>query len=63
MGARHVERLGRARDLLARKGYDTSTTVLAGYGGGGFHDELRTAADKDARVLLVSLDDMYSRTR
>jgi hypothetical protein len=29
----HVERLRRARDLLAVKGYDASATKLAGYSG------------------------------
>jgi len=31
MDLRHVERLGRARDLLAVKGFDTRDTVLTGY--------------------------------
>ena len=36
MGDRHVERLRRARDLLAAKGFDTSDTVIACYGGADF---------------------------
>lgn len=60
MGVRHTERLARARDILARKGYDTSATVLACYSGAGFHESLRTAAAPN--TLLVSLDDSYSAT-
>lgn len=36
MGARHVQRLRRARDLLGERGYDTSETILACYSGAGF---------------------------
>lgn len=53
MTARHVERLRRARDLLAVKGYDTSATVLACYGGAGFQ------ADVPDDVRLVGLGDLY----
>jgi AAA+ ATPase superfamily predicted ATPase len=62
MGAPHVERLARARDLLARKGYDTSTTLLACYSGAGFHDDLRTAATRRLDTLLVTLNDIYPET-
>ncbi len=55
MGTRHVERLRRARDLLAAKGYDTSRTVLTCYGGAGFDPELSAAAD----VATVGLDQLY----
>ncbi len=57
MNSRHVERLSRARDLLAEKGYDTSATKLACYGGAGFTEDLRAAADD--RLLLVDLDRLY----
>lgn len=57
MSNRHVERLKRARDLLAGKGYDTSETILACYGGAGFTEDLRAAADD--RLLLVDLDRLY----
>ena len=40
----HVERLRRARDLLAVKGYDTSATKLACYSRAGFDVGLRDAA-------------------
>jgi uncharacterized protein len=57
MGHQHVERLARARHLLS-DAFDTSDCVLACYSAAGFHDDLR-AAD-DARVVLVSLDDIYA---
>lgn len=40
MGIRHVERLRRARDLLADRGFDTSETVLACYSAAGFNNDL-----------------------
>jgi hypothetical protein len=49
LGARHVARLARVRDLLARRGLDTRDTVLACYGGGGFDD----AVLRDDGVLTV----------
>ena len=36
MTLRHVERLRRARALLAVKGYDTNATILTCYSGAGF---------------------------
>ncbi|MGH3720305.1 MAG: AAA family ATPase [Pseudonocardiaceae bacterium] len=55
LGARHLDRLRRARDLLAGRGYDTRDTVLACYG----------RVDRDVRsgrdhVLAVGLDDLYT---
>ncbi|MGP3934989.1 AAA family ATPase [Nonomuraea sp. KM88] len=50
----HVERLRRARDLLAVKGYDTSGTVLTCYGGAGFQEGM------PGDVRLVALDDLYA---
>jgi AAA+ ATPase superfamily predicted ATPase len=64
MGPAHVARLARARDLLAHKGYDTGTTVLACYSGAGFHDDIRTATtDRRPYTRLVGLNDLYSATR
>ncbi|MBG0820997.1 ATP-binding protein [Planomonospora sp. ID91781] len=59
MGVRHLQRLRRARDLLAAKGYDTSRTVLACYSGAGFDADLTSAARGDDRVLLVDLPVLY----
>ena len=59
LGARHVERLRRARDLLAGRGYDTRGTVLACYGGAGFEPELAAQAGGD-RILTVGLEDLYA---
>jgi AAA+ ATPase superfamily predicted ATPase len=60
VGHRHVERLARARDLLALKGYDTRGTVLACYGGAGFTDELRAAAAGDDHIRLIGPDELYA---
>ncbi|GGS79461.1 hypothetical protein GCM10010156_42720 [Planobispora rosea] len=59
MGIRHLQRLRRARDLLAAKGYDTSRTVLACYSGAGFDADLMAAAREDDLVLLVDLPTLY----
>ncbi|GAT66364.1 ATP-binding protein [Planomonospora sp. ID91781] len=58
MGMRHLDRLRRARDLLSVKGYDTSATILACYGGAEFDADLRAAA-ADPRILLVDLATLY----
>jgi uncharacterized protein len=52
----HLERLLRARDLLAVKGFDTRDTVLACYSGAGFTPDLRARA---GNVALISLDQLY----
>ena len=57
MDIRHVDRLRRARDLLAVKGFNTSGTILACYSGAGFSDDLRAAQDRDVR--LIGLDQLY----
>ena len=56
-GARHVDRLSRARDLLAGRGYDTRDTVLACYSGAGFEADLSTPGD---RVQTIGVDDLYA---
>jgi hypothetical protein len=53
------QRLHRARDLLAVKGYDMSGTRLTCYSGAGFDPELGNAARNDADVRLVGLDALY----
>jgi hypothetical protein len=55
----HLERLRRARELLAVKGYDMSATRLACYSGAGFDHELSDAAKDDRRVQLIGLDRLY----
>lgn len=57
MDARHVERLRRARDLLAVKGYETRDTRLHCYSGAGFSPDLRAAQGDN--VYLVDLDQIY----
>ncbi len=58
MDPRHVERLRRARDLLAVKGFDTRETVLSCYSGAGLRPELQAAQNPDIR--LVGLDQIYA---
>lgn len=58
MDLRHVERLRRARDLLAVKGFDTRDTVLACYSGAGFDRELQ--AGRRPGIHLVGLDQLYA---
>ena len=58
MTLRHVERLRRARALLAVKGYDTNATILTCYSGAGFEPALLAAA-RDDDVLLVGVDRLY----
>jgi uncharacterized protein len=55
----HLERLRRARDLLAVKGYDMSATRLSCYSGAGFDHELGNAARNDVGVQLIGLDALY----
>ena len=57
MDIRHVDRLRRARDLLAVKGFNIRGTILACYSGAGFSDDLRAAQDRDVR--LIGLDQLY----
>jgi AAA+ ATPase superfamily predicted ATPase len=59
MGMREVARLRRARDLLTARGYDTRDTVLACYGGAGFEPGMPGRQDRDSRVALIGLDQMY----
>jgi hypothetical protein len=56
----HVRRLRRARDLLAVKGYDTSSTKLTCYSGAGFDEDLRAEAHCDELIQLVGLDTLYA---
>jgi uncharacterized protein len=61
MDGGHLARLGRARDLLAVKGFDTSSTVLACYSGAGFATDLRAAAGE--RIALIGLEQLYRSPR
>ncbi len=58
MGARHVDRLRRARDMLAGRGFDVRDTVLACYGGAGFAPELTRSPEP---VLPIGLEELYAR--
>jgi AAA+ ATPase superfamily predicted ATPase len=59
MGARHVQRLRRARDLLGGRGYDTSETILACYSGAGFNREIAENTDGE-RIALIGPRELYS---
>ena len=61
MGVCEIDRLRRARDLLAGRGYDTSDTVLACYSGAGFDPGLATGSAAE-RIALVGLDELYADT-
>jgi uncharacterized protein len=52
----HLNRLRRARDLLAAKGFDTSGAALVCYSGAGFDENLRAERD----VGLVDLEALYA---
>jgi AAA+ ATPase superfamily predicted ATPase len=58
IGRRHLDRLARARDLLALKGYDVSRTILTGYSGVGFSSDI----PPEERVLLVDPARLYGPT-
>ena len=58
MGTGHLERLRRARDLLAAKGYDTEQTRLTCYSGARFDAELADRAAGDPRIQLVGLKEL-----
>jgi hypothetical protein len=52
----HVDRLGRARDLLTAKGFDTRETVLACYSGAGFAADVHP----EPELALIDLDRLYA---
>ncbi|MEV4415501.1 hypothetical protein [Catellatospora sp. NPDC049609] len=58
MGIPHLERLRRARDLLALKGHRVSGTRLACYSGAGFTADLHKAADSEN--ILLDLPTLYA---
>lgn len=60
MGVAHLERLSRARELLAGRGVDTSHCGLACFSAAGFSEALRTEASRGG-VLLIGLAELYGR--
>ena len=60
MGLPHLERLARAKELLAGRGMDMSHCGLACFSGVGFSEALRAEAARGG-VLLVGLDELYGR--
>ena len=61
MGLPHLERLRRARELLAGRGLDISHCGLACFSAAGFSEALRGEAAR-AGVLLVGLTELYGRS-
>ncbi|KAK1180646.1 ATP-binding protein [Streptomyces sp. NBS 14/10] len=60
MGLSHLERLARARELLAGRGMDTGQCALACFSAAGFSEALRGAAARgDDGVLLIGVDELY----
>jgi AAA+ ATPase superfamily predicted ATPase len=59
VGIRQVERLRRARDLLAQKGYDTRDTVIACYSGAGFDPAVAAVAGAEP-MRAIGLDELYA---
>lgn len=55
----HLERLRRARDLLAAKGFDVSETGFACFAGAGFEPALKAVARADPSVRLLGPEDLY----
>lgn len=58
MGLPHLQRLIRARDVLASRGADVSHCVLACFSAAGFSEALRAATSQRA-VVLLDLADLY----
>lgn len=60
MGLAHLERLNRAKELLAGRGMDTSHCGLACFSAAGFSEALQGEAARGG-VLLIGLDALYGR--
>lgn len=61
MGVNHLDRLVRARELLAGAGLDVSGCRLACFSGAGFSTSLRERAALDSDVLLIGLPELYGQ--
>lgn len=60
MGLGHLGRLRRIRDLLAAQGSpEAERAGLVCYGGAGFTDDLREAAEADPEIRLIGLPELY----
>jgi AAA+ ATPase superfamily predicted ATPase len=61
MGLRHLNRLRRARGLLAAKKLDTTATALVCYSAAGFDQDLRDEATRaPEKVLLIGAEELYA---
>ena len=62
MGAAHIDRLRRIRDLITRAGrYDTSHTKMICFSGAGFNDKAHRAATSSPDLHLVDLPALYGQ--
>jgi len=62
MGMGHLDRLRRIRHLLTEQGrYGADQASLACFSAAGFSDDLHRAAERDASITLIGLDDLYRR--
>jgi uncharacterized protein len=60
MSLSHLERLRRACDLLAVKGYETEQTRLTCYSAARFDSELADRGAGDPLIQLVGLEGVYA---
>lgn len=60
MGLPHLDRLTRARDLLADRGMDTAQCLLTCFSAAGFSPALESAAATRPDIRLVGLPDLYA---
>jgi len=60
MGAGHVDRLRRIRELLVGQGrFGAETAKLVCYSGAGFSDQVQAQAAEDDSIVLIGLDVLY----
>ncbi|MQA26549.1 MAG: hypothetical protein GEU94_14020 [Micromonosporaceae bacterium] len=55
-----LSRLEMIKDVLTRRGYDTSDTILALFAAAGFNHDLRRAAATRGDVELIDLTRLYT---
>ncbi|WP_406284337.1 ATP-binding protein [Embleya sp. NBC_00896] len=63
MGVGHLDRLRRIRTIVrGRADLDAAAARLVCFGGAGFSNQLRAAAEEDDDVVLVDVADLYRRS-
>ncbi len=61
IGARHIERLARARDVLVGRGFDAEDCLLLGFSAAGFDPGLRDGTGGGSAVRLIGLGELYGQ--